>query len=101
AWGFEYKTNFVWVKDWIGLGVRGRYRHELLLVARKGGFPPPKGPDRIDSVIEAKRGRHSQKPACAYERLEQMYPRASKLELFARGRPRAGWSAWGNEVEAA
>jgi N6-adenosine-specific RNA methylase IME4 len=101
AWGFEYKTNFVWVKDWIGLGVWGRYRHELLLVGRKGDFPPPPGPDRIDSVIEAKRGRHSQKPACVYELLERMYPQASKLELFARGRPRAGWSAWGNEVEAA
>jgi N6-adenosine-specific RNA methylase IME4 len=101
AWGFEYKTNFVWVKDWIGLGIWGRYRHELLLVARKGAFPPPAGPDRIDSVIEAARGRHSAKPACVYELLERMYPQASKLELFCRGRPRPGWSAWGNEVEAA
>jgi N6-adenosine-specific RNA methylase IME4 len=101
AWGFEYKTNFVWVKDWIGLGVWGRYRHELLLVARKGDFPPPTGPDRIDSVIEAARGRHSAKPACVYELLERMYPKASKLELFCRCRPRPGWSAWGNEVEAA
>jgi N6-adenosine-specific RNA methylase IME4 len=36
-----------------------------------------------------------------YELLEQMYPRAHKLELFARGTPRSGWTAWGNEVEAA
>jgi N6-adenosine-specific RNA methylase IME4 len=52
-------------------------------------------------VIEARRGRHSQKPACVYQRLEQLYPRLSKLELFARGTPRRGWAAWGNEVDAA
>jgi N6-adenosine-specific RNA methylase IME4 len=28
-----------------------------------------------------------------------MYPQASKLELFARGKPRPGWATWGNEVE--
>lgn len=99
AWGFDYKTNFVWVKDWIGLGVWTRPRHELLLVGRRGAFPPAAGPSRVDSVIEAKRGRHSEKPACVYELLEQMYPRASKVELFARGKPRPGWTAWGNEVE--
>ena len=64
------------------------------------GFTPERARSVIDAQmpIEAKRGRHSQKPACVYELLERMYPRASKLELFARGRPRVGWSAWGNEV---
>jgi N6-adenosine-specific RNA methylase IME4 len=28
-----------------------------------------------------------------------MYPHASKLELFARGTPRPGWAAWGNQVK--
>jgi excisionase family DNA binding protein len=53
--------------------------------------------DRIDSVIEAPRGRHSEKPECVYELIERMYRLASKLELFARRR-RPGWTAWGNEV---
>ena len=101
AWGFEFKDSFVWVKDWIGQGVWARHRHELLLVGRKGSFSPPDPEDRPDSVIEAPRGAHSAKPALTYELIERAYPLASKLELFARGVPRDGWSAWGNEVEAA
>ena len=101
AWGFEYKTCLVWVKDWIGLGTWARHRHELLLLGRRGTYPPPEPEDRPDSVIEAPRGAHSEKPACVYELIERAYPLASKLELFARGVPRTGWTAWGNEVEAA
>jgi N6-adenosine-specific RNA methylase IME4 len=99
AWGFEYKTNLVWVKQSIGLGTWVRNRHELLLVGRRGDFPVPDPEDRCDSVIEADRGRHSVKPACVYQLLERMYPRASKLELFAR-KARARWAAWGNEVSS-
>jgi N6-adenosine-specific RNA methylase IME4 len=100
AWGFDYRTSLVWVKDKIGLGSWVRHRHELLLVGRRGSFPAPDPADRPDSVIEAARGRHSQKPACVYELLERMYPRASKLELFART-SRPGWSAWGNQLPTA
>ena len=100
AWGFANKTNFCWDKRSIGLGVWARNRHELLLFGIRGRFSPPEPEDRCDSVIEATRGRHSEKPACVYERIERMYPQASKLELFARGKPRAGWTAWGNEVAA-
>jgi N6-adenosine-specific RNA methylase IME4 len=99
AWGFSYKSCLVWVKDWIGPGTWLRNRHELLLVGRRGSHRPPEPEDRVDSVLEAPRGRHSEKPAEIYELLERMYPQASKLELFARGAPRSGWAAWGNEVE--
>jgi N6-adenosine-specific RNA methylase IME4/ParB-like chromosome segregation protein Spo0J len=99
AWGFAYRTNFCWDKGSIGLGVWARYRHELLLFGIRGRFSPPEPRNRCDSVIASKRGRHSEKPACVYERIERMYPGASKLELFARGAPRTGWTAWGNEVE--
>jgi len=99
AWGFAYATQFVWVKDKIGLGQYNRCQHELLHVGRRGSFPPPPTDRRFSSVIEAPRGRHSEKPAWVYELLEQMYPRASKLELFARGPARPGWAAWGNQAE--
>ena len=99
AWGFEYKTNLVWIKPSIGLGTWVRNRHELLLVGRRGSFPKPEPEDLPDSAIEAPRGGHSEKPGSVYELLERMYPQASKLELFARGIPRAGWAAWGNQVE--
>ena len=100
AWGFAYRTSLVWVKDKLGLGTWVRHRHELLLVGRRGSFPAPDPEDRPDSVIEAARGRHSQKPACVYELLERAYPLASKLELFART-ARPGWSAWGNQLPPA
>jgi N6-adenosine-specific RNA methylase IME4 len=98
AWGFSYLTNLVWVKPSIGLGVWTRNRHELLLLARRGGISPPYADLLPDSVIEAARTRHSEKPACVYELIERAYPHLSKLELFARGEPRPGWAAWGNEA---
>jgi N6-adenosine-specific RNA methylase IME4/ParB-like chromosome segregation protein Spo0J len=97
GWGFTYVTNLVWVKPSIGLGRWVRNRHELLLVGRKGGFPAPE--HLPDSVVEAARGRHSEKPACVYGLIERMCPGASKVELFARGKPRPGWIFWGNEVD--
>jgi N6-adenosine-specific RNA methylase IME4 len=98
AWGFTYKSGLVWVKPSIGPGNYVRNRHELLLIATRGNYPTPLPKHRPDSVIEALRGRHSEKPKRFYELIEQMYPNATRLELFARGTPRPGWTAWGNEV---
>jgi N6-adenosine-specific RNA methylase IME4 len=97
AWGFTYKTNGVWVKNAIGPGVWLRNRHELLLTATRGAWTPPAPESRVDSVITAKRRRHSQKPDEAYERIEAMYPVARRLELFART-TRPGWTSWGNQL---
>jgi N6-adenosine-specific RNA methylase IME4 len=97
AWGFGYRSNIVWVKQGIGLGTWVRHRHELLLIGVKGGFPPPAPKLRPDSVIQAPRTRHSEKPAVFYDVIERSYPKASRLELFARSK-RPAWSAWGNEV---
>jgi N6-adenosine-specific RNA methylase IME4 len=99
AWGFRYRSHLIWVKPSIGPGVWLRQRHELLLIATRGQASPPEPEDRCDSVIEAPRGRHSEKPEEAYRRIEGMFTGRSKLELFARGTPRPGWTAWGNQVE--
>lgn len=40
---------------------------------------------------------HSRKPICAYEMIEDMFPNANKIELFARNK-RSGWDSWGNEI---
>jgi N6-adenosine-specific RNA methylase IME4/ParB-like chromosome segregation protein Spo0J len=98
AWGFTYKSNLVWVKPSLGLGNWTRNRHEPLLFAIRGRIEIPQPDQRPDSVLEAKRGRHSQKPEQAYALIERAYPQLSKLELFARGGPRPGWQAWGNET---
>lgn len=99
CWGFEYVANLVWVKPSIGLGVWTRNRHEILLLGRRGKLVPPEADERPDSVVEAKRGRHSQKPEQVYALIERAYPHLSKLELFHRGPARPGWVGWGNETE--
>ncbi|HZT93909.1 MAG TPA: MT-A70 family methyltransferase [Gaiellaceae bacterium] len=98
AWGFDYRGCEVWVKPWIGMGVWTRNRHELLLIGRKGAASPAPRRLLLDSVIEAPRGRHSQKPETVYQRLEHLYPSLARLELFARGNTRPGWTAWGNQA---
>jgi N6-adenosine-specific RNA methylase IME4/ParB-like chromosome segregation protein Spo0J len=100
AWGFEYKSNAVWVKDKLGLGYYVRNRHELLLIATRGNFPCPQPANRPSSVIEAPRREHSRKPDEAYEMIERMYPDLPRIELFAR-QARPGWDAWGNEIGTA
>jgi N6-adenosine-specific RNA methylase IME4 len=52
-------------------------------------------------VIDAPRGRHSEKPDFVFDMIERQFPHLPKIELNRRGAPRPGWAAWGNEVEAA
>ena len=98
AWGFQYVTNAVWVKDKIGMGYYFRQEHELLLVGRKGQPPLSMPETRVSSVFKAPRTHHSAKPEAVHLALEAMYPKLPKLELFAR-QPREGWAVWGNESE--
>jgi N6-adenosine-specific RNA methylase IME4 len=98
AWGFNYRTNMVWVKDKIGMGYHVRNQHELLLIAKKGELPPPTEENRPSSVLFAERLEHSAKPAALYEMIDAMYPNLRKVELFSRNQqPRQNWSYWGNQ----
>ena len=101
AWGFEYRTQMIWGKDKIGLGEWVRQQHEVLLIGRRGAFPPPPTAVRSPSLVIAPRGKHSAKPDVFAELIERFYPDLPKIELFRRGPARPGWSAWGNEAEAA
>jgi N6-adenosine-specific RNA methylase IME4 len=102
TWGFEYRTYIVWKKDKIGLGRWARQQHELLLIGRKGEFPPPSEELRSSSVIDAPVSDiHSEKPDIFAEMIERWYPDQPKIELFRRGAARPGWSAWGNETRPA
>jgi N6-adenosine-specific RNA methylase IME4 len=97
SWGFEYKTNMVWVKDKIGMGYYARSQHELLLIATRGNVPVPAAEFRPSSVMYSDRDQHSKKPDGVYEIIEKMYPEYAKVELFARNK-RDGWEAWGNQL---
>jgi N6-adenosine-specific RNA methylase IME4 len=101
SWGFEYKSQFVWVKNRIGTGYWNRNKHEILLIGTKGNVPAPAPGTQWPSAIEAPVGRHSEKPEKFYELIEAYFPNLPKIELNAR-RARPGWDAWGNEaMEAA
>ena len=98
AWGFQYKTNMVWVKDKIGMGFYVRGRHEHLLIATKGKPKVPATVDRQDSVIFGSRDEHSSKPKTVYDIIESSYPNLSYIEIFARSKHSEKWAAWGNEI---
>lgn len=98
AWGYEYKTHMVWVKPrGSGIGWYLDTRHELLLIAVRGGSQHPT--TKPSSVIEATSSAHSKKPQAVYELIESMY-KGPYLEMFSRNR-HEGWDAWGNETPPA
>lgn len=97
AWGFEYRTNAVWVKAQLGMGYWFRNRHELLLVGRRGRFSPPTEDRRPGSVFDAPRAGHSVKPENVRQAIESMFPDVARVELFARERTE-GWAVWGNQA---
>jgi N6-adenosine-specific RNA methylase IME4 len=96
AWGFEYKSSMVWVKNKTGLGFYARNQHELLLIATRGEMRVPLPKNRPASVVFSPRGKHSEKPVKFYKILEEMYPDLPKIELFAR-KKYPGWASWGNQ----
>jgi len=104
AWGFKFKGSlFTWIKTTkkgtlhVGLGYITRKNAEYCLYGTKGkglGIPTNR---TIEDVIMARRMEHSKKPIEAYERLEILYPKATRVELFARN-TRNHWISFGNEV---
>lgn len=95
AWGFDYKTNAVWVKKNHTAGFYVFGQHELLLIGTRGtGMVPEWKPK---SIIEGENTVHSRKPDVVYALIEHMYPGRKYLELFSR-RSRDGWEAVRNGI---
>jgi N6-adenosine-specific RNA methylase IME4 len=99
AWGFAYKSQFVWIKDKPGNGYWNRNQHEILLLGTRGEVPAPIQGPKSSSVIFAPVGGHSEKPESFYGLIEEIFPTLPKIELNARKR-RDGWDAWGLEAPA-
>lgn len=101
AWGFAYKTSFVWDKVAHNYGPYHSVRHELLLIATRGSCTPD-ADKKHDSVVSLERTPvHSQKPGYFRELIDSLYTWGPRIELFLRGEPAAGWEGWGNEAEDA
>lgn len=96
AWGFRYKTSFIWDKVRHNFGHYNSVRHELLLVCTRGSCTPD-NPTLYDSVQTIERSEvHSQKPEAFRGIIDALYTRGRRIELFARTAAE-GWEAWGND----
>jgi len=97
AWGFKYKTNFIWDKVKHNMGHYNSVRHELLLIATKGSCTPD-NVQLFDSVQSIERtDRHSEKPEEFRKIIETLYTYGNRLEMFARKQVE-GWEVFGNEL---
>ena len=103
SWGYGYKTViFTWLKRtksgkvYSGMGNYSNGNQEIVLLGRRG-----KGCQRIrkdiKQVIEAPRGRHSEKPKELHSRIEALFGDVPRIELFARECV-PGWVCLGNEI---
>ena len=106
SWGLPYKTiAFVWNKKeksgkqvcyygkWTMKGT------EICLLGAKGKINSLIKSRKIRGLVEATRGKHSEKPGEVRKRIEDMFGDIPKIELFARQKVE-GWDCWGNEVES-
>lgn len=94
AWGFEYKSAFVWVKPQIGAGRYWRNAHEYMLLGVRGNltFSDKSQP----SWKSFDRKRHSEKPREIRKVIEAVSP-GPYLELFGRTLVK-GWTVFGNDI---
>lgn len=96
AWGFEYKSCFVWVKPQMGIGNYWRVSHEFMLLGVRGALSF--ADHSLKSWAEIDRGEHSAKPSAVRRLVERASP-GPRLELFARAEYE-GWTVLGNQIEA-
>lgn len=100
AWGFRWCTvAFVWDKIRTNPGFYTMSRCELCLAFKnaKGKIPQPRGARNIQQFVSQKRSAHSKKPDEVRRRIELMFPKQKKIELFARENP-TGWDTWGDQA---
>jgi N6-adenosine-specific RNA methylase IME4 len=95
AWGFKYKSVFVWVKPQMGMGNYWRLSHEFMLLGVKGSLPFRE--HNLMSWLEADRTKHSRKPRAVREMIERASP-GPYLELYGREEIE-GWTVYGNQIE--
>lgn len=96
AWGFKYKTGFVWDKVKHNFGHYNSVRHEFLLICTRGSCTPDVAKlfDSVQSIEKSK--THSEKPEEFRQIIDTIYTHGKRIELFARIKA-DNWDSWGNE----
>ena len=99
AWGFAWATvAFVWDKQRVNPGFYTMSQCELCLVFKRGRIPTPRGARNVRQLVSERRAEHSRKPVEVRRRIEEMFPRQRKIELFARDADVDGWDTWGADI---
>lgn len=108
-WGLYFRgVAFVWVKtrkDGKPIGAQGvrpsivKPTAEFVIAASRvaTGRPMALASESVPNVIMAPKREHSRKPDEARQRIEELYPEARRLEMFARQQS-AGWDTEGNQT---
>ena len=100
SWGFQYCTvGFVWDKERVNPGFYTMSQHELCLIGKKGKIPQPRGARNVRQLVKSLRKKHSEKPHEVRERIVEMFPSQTKIELFARHKV-SGWDSHGDETDS-
>lgn len=94
--GLERKATLVWIKDKFGLGAWLRNQHEYCFVCVKG--KPMFDGKSTSTILNAPRGKHSEKPNEFYVLVEKVCPDPRRLDYFAR-KKREDWDVYGDEVK--
>lgn len=104
VWGFKLKTmkGFTWHKltknglSHFGMGHYTRANTEDCLIATKGS--PQIESHSIRQFIEAKIGKHSEKPPEIRDKLIKLCGDVNRIELFSRHSIK-NWDSWGDQSE--
>jgi N6-adenosine-specific RNA methylase IME4 len=95
AWGFEYRSCFIWVKSQMGIGNYWRLSHEFLLLGIRGKATNFLANDER-SWMESGRTGHSRKPSAVRDKIQRVSP-GPYLEMYGRERT-PGWTVYGDQV---
>jgi N6-adenosine-specific RNA methylase IME4 len=98
AWGFKYKTAFVWDK------IRGSFGHyhkanaEILFIATNGSCTPDLSDTKESQIGRFPRTVHSRKPNEWRDLIDKLWSRGPRIELFQRKeKVPTHWHVWGAE----
>ena len=96
AWGFQFKSLFVWCKRQMGIGNYWRVSTEYLLLGVRGTLPFADHGQR--NWLELDRQGHSEKPEEIRALVEKVSP-GPYLELYGRLLPEnPAWTVYGNQL---
>jgi N6-adenosine-specific RNA methylase IME4 len=96
AWGFEYKSCFIWIKPQMGIGNYWRVSHEFMLLGVRGAMTFADHSQMSWGAFD--RTKHSRKPREVRAIIEKVSP-GPYLEMYGREVLETPWTVYGNDPD--